>query len=153
MQTTGAYGPSTQSSNVWQLQQRHRNDCFHKDRPNKNGDVADIARSLPEDLKERLRTLNIRSIDPVELSHLAATLHREDYLSHEASAQLGFFQLDFKGLFDPLAETRAALQSLCGKNERKYALCIDFYKAAIDAMEGLEALVDHLNGRTIDTYA
>jgi hypothetical protein len=153
MHTTAAYGTSTQSSNVWQLQQRHRNECFHKDRPNKSGDVADIARSLPEEIKEQLRTVNIRSIDPVELSRLAAMLHREDYLSHEASAQLGFFQLDFKGPIDPLVETREALQSLDGKNESRYALCIDFYKAAIDAVEGLEALIDHLNGRTIDAYA
>lgn len=153
MHTTGSYGALSRSSNVWQLQQRHRNECFHNDRPNKNGDVNDIARTLPEGTKERLRIVNIRSIDPVELSQLAAMLHREDYLSHEASAQLGFFQLDFKGRFDPLAEAQEALQALRGRSESKYALCIDFYEAAIDAVEGLEALIDHLNGRTIDAYA
>jgi hypothetical protein len=127
--------------------------CFHKDIPNKEGNVADVASTLPTAIKDRLRGINIRSIDPFELGQLVAELHREDLLSHDASMELGIFQIDFKRPIDPLAETRDALEYLRSRTDAKYARCIGFYEEAIDALEGLEALIDYLNGPTVDVYA
>lgn len=153
MQMTSIPGIPKSSSDVWQIQHHRRRECGFNDVSIKNGDVADVARDLPDAVRERLRTVDIRSIDPFELSQLAGMLHREGYLSHDAAMQLGFFQLDFKGPIDPLAETKDALKSLRDNDATRYPLCVEFYEAAIDAVEGLEALIDYLNGRVVDVYA
>jgi len=153
MQMTSGLGVSAPMGNLWQLQNRRRPECGYQDVPIRNGEAADVARMLPDGLRERLRTTDIRSIDPLELSDLASMLHREGYLSHDASMQLGFFQLDVTGVFDPLAKTKDALESLREIGASRYPLCVEFYEAAIDAMEGLEALIDCLNGKTVNVYA
>jgi hypothetical protein len=153
METTRALGFPAPTSNVWQLQHHRRQECSYKNVPIKNGDVADVARKLPDAVKEGLRTVDLRSIDPVDLAQLAGMLHREGYLSHDAAMQLLYFQLDFKGPMDPLSECRDALESLRESGATRYPLAVELYEAAIDALEGLEALVDCLNGRAVDVYA
>ncbi|WP_125902993.1 hypothetical protein [Luteibacter rhizovicinus] len=153
MQVTSGLGGSTPAGNLWQVQHRRRPECVYKDVPIRNGEIRDVARTLPDGLKERLRTTDIRSIDPLELSDLANMLHSEGYLSHDATMQLGFFQLDVKGVFDPLAKTKDAFESLRAIGASRYPLCVELYEAAIDAIEGLEALIDCLNGKTVDVYA
>jgi hypothetical protein len=121
--------------------------------PIERGKAAETAMALSDNMKDRLRNVDIRSIDPVELSELAGDLHRQGYISHAAWSQLGEFQIDYKRPIDPLAETQEALTSIRGVDDRMYALCISLYEAAIDAVTGIEDLIDYLNGRIVDVYA
>lgn len=153
MDVTHISGASVQYANPWKLQDQRNNHCLYHNAPHRNGNMGDIASSLSEDMKEKLREVDIRSIDPAELSNLTWELHRDGYLSHDAWSQLGEFQLDYTGLVDPLEETRDALKTIRGKDDVKYSLCIRNYETAIDAVEGLEKLINYLNGRMIDVYA
>jgi hypothetical protein len=153
MEVTAAHRSPAEFSAGWRLQRQRDNEYGYRDTPVERGNVAEAAMSLPEDMKDRLRTVNVRCIDPVELSELAGMLHREGYLSHDAWSQLGEFQIDYKRPVDPLLETQEALRSIRGVDDRMYALCISVYEAAIDAVTGIEALVDYLNGRIVDVYA
>lgn len=123
-----------------------------RDMPMKSGSVAEIALTLNETTKEKLRSVNIRSIDPVDLSELALTLHHEGYLAHESLLQLGFYQLDYTGLIDPLKISQGALESIRGVDDAKYALGMRFYETAIDAIVGIEQLSNYLNDRSVDVY-
>jgi hypothetical protein len=118
-----------------------------------NGTTVEIAKTLSESTKEKLRSVNIRSIDPSELSRLAFTLHHEGYLSHEAWEGLGEFQLDHTELIDPLAEARDSLRSIVNVEDITYALTIEMHEATIDAVVGIEKLISQLNGRIVDLYA
>lgn len=153
MDMTGAHSSPVPSTDVWQLQSNRRHDCVHRDAPSKNGELTDIASTLPEEIINKLRDVNIRSIDPLELGQLAGMLHREGYISHDAWEQLCEFQLDFKGPFDPLAKSMATLEWLCGKGRADYALSIKSYTEAVDAMQGVEALIDYLSGQVLEAYA
>ena len=148
-----AYRTPTMYSPGWRLERERHNEFGYRDTPIERGHVVDAAMELPEDLKDRLRKVDIHSIDPVELSELAGMLHREGYISHDAWSQLGEFQIDYELPVDPLAMTRDALSSIRGVDDVMYALCIDLYEAAIDAAVGIEDLIDHLNGRIVDLYA
>ncbi len=121
--------------------------------PIKSGRVADIALTLDETTKEKLRSVNIRPIDPMELSLFTLMLHHEGYLAYDAWSQLGEFQIDYTGLIDPLKETQDALESIHGVDDVKYALAIRLYETAIDAVLGIEQLSNYLNGRVVDVYA
>lgn len=142
-----------QSSNPWQLQSRRTSHCMLRDMPIKSGSVPEIALTLDETTKEKLRSVNIRSIDPMELSLFTLMLHHEGYLAHDAWSQLGEFQIDYTGLIDPLKETQDALESIHGVDDVKYALAIRLYETAIDAVIGIEQLSNYLNGRVVDVYA
>ena len=124
-----------------------------RDTPIKSGSVAEIALTMDESTKEKLRSVNIRSIDPFELSNLALVLHHEGYLAHEALLQLGIYQIDYAGLIDPLKVTQDALESVRGIDDIKYAYGMRFYETAIDAVLGIERLANYLNGRNVDVYA
>jgi hypothetical protein len=153
MLTTTAYRSPAEFSAGWRLSHLRNNEFGYRDAPIERGEVAETAMALPEDLKDRLRKVDIRRIDPVELSELAGMLHHEGYISHDAWSQLGEFQIDYKVPVDPLAETQEALRSIRGVDDRMYALCISLYEAAIDAVTGIEELIDYLNGRIVDVYA
>jgi hypothetical protein len=153
MEMTTAYRAPAQFSAGWRLQRQRDNEFGYRNTPIERGDAVETSMTLPDELKDRLRTVNIRCIDPVELSELAGDLHRSGYLSHDAWEQLGEFQIDYKGPVDPLVETQDALRSIRGVDDRMYALCISLYEAAIDAVTGIEELVDYLNGRIVDVYA
>jgi hypothetical protein len=143
----------TQCSNPWQLQNRRTSHCMLRDMPIKNGSIAEIALTLDETTKEQLRSVNIRSIDPMELSLFTLMLHHKGYLAHDAWSQLGEFQIDYTGLVDPLKETHDALESIRGVDDVKYALAIRLYETAIDAVIGIEQLTNYLNDRIVDVYA
>ena len=75
MQMTSIPGIPKSSSDVWQIQHHRRRECGFNDVSIKNGDVADVARHLPDAVRERLRTVDIRSFNPrvsgFEPRHLA----------------------------------------------------------------------------------
>jgi len=142
----------TPSSNPWQLQSRRTSHCMLRDKPIKSGSVAEIAESMDETTKEKLRNVNIRSIDPVELSNFILMLHHEGYLAHEPSTHLGHYQLDHKEPIDPLKEAQDGLASIRSVDRAKYALAISHYETSIDAILGIERLTDYLNGRGVDVY-
>ena len=119
----------------------------------KSGSASEIALTLNETTKEKLRSVNIRSIDPVDLSQLALRLHHEGYLAHEALLQLGFYQLDYAGLIDPLEIGQSALEAIRSVNDATDALGVRLYESAIDAVIGIEQLSNYLNDRRVDVYA
>jgi len=142
-----------QSGNPWQLQTRRASHCVLRDMAITSGSVAEIALTLSDTTKERLRHVNIRSIDPLELSQLTLMLHHEGYLAHEACSELGHYQVDYTGLIDPLRQAWSGLESIRGVDDVKYALAIRHYETAIDAVLGIERLTGYLNGRVVDVYA
>lgn len=150
---TSVFKASASPGNPWQLQTRRANHCMLQNMPIKSGSVAEIASTLSDTVKESLRRVDIRAIEPLELSRFAIMLHHEGYLAHEASAQLGHYQLDYAGLIDPLEIARDGLESIRGVDDVKYALAIRHYELGIDAVLGIQRLSDYLNGRTIDIYA
>lgn len=89
----------------------------------------------------------------MELSNFVLMLHHEGYLAHDASTQLGHYQVDRTGLVDPLKEVRDGLESIRGVDDAMYALAIRHYETAIDAVIGIEQLSNYLNGRNVDVYA
>lgn len=137
----------------WKLAKERPNEFGYRDVPIERGRAADVAERLPQDLKEKLAGVNIRSIDPLELAQLSLMLHREGYLSCDAWGELGVLQVDYHGPVDPLTLTQDALKSIRGVDDTMYRLAIRGYEAAIEAVQGIEALIDHLNGRVIDVYA
>jgi hypothetical protein len=140
-------------SNLWQLQQRRTDYCALREKPIKSGNVAELAQTLAEDTKASLRRVNMRSIDPKELGRLALELHHGGYLSHDAWEELGEFQVDHPSLIDPLAETQDALKSVRGIDDVKYTMAIQMHETTIDAILGIEELVNYLNGHIVDVYA
>ena len=150
---TSAMRSPTEFSPGWHLQKQRDNEYGYRDVPIEKGRIEDVAKTLPENVKKMLMNVNIRSIDPVELSQLTFALHREGYLSHDAWAQLGEFQIDYTGLIDPLAETRDALRTIRGVDDVMYALCMSLYETAIDAIVGIEELIDYLNKPLLDVHA
>lgn len=150
---TNVLGTPIQSSNPWQLQTRRTGHCALRDEPIRGGSVAEIARTLSETTKEKLRSVNIRSIAPLELSNLTIMLHHEGYLAHDACSQVGYYQLDYNGPIDPLKVTQDGLDSTRGVDDTKFALAIRLYETTIDAILGIERLTDYLNGRGVDVYA
>lgn len=153
MDTASVLRTPTPTSKPWQLQSRRTSHCMLRDKPIKGGSIAEIAQTLDETTKEKLRNVNIRSIDPVELSNFILMLHHEGYLAHEAFTHLGNYQLDYKGLIDPLKEARDGRESIRGVDDIMYALAIRHYETSIDALLGIERLTDYLNGRGVDVYA
>lgn len=153
MELTRILGSPAQPRNIWQLQHRRTSYCALRDKPIKNGTAVEISGTLSDSTREKLRSVNIRSIDPSELSRLAFTLHHEGYLSHEAWEGLGEFRLDHTELIDPLAEARDSLRSIVNLDDITYALTIEMHEATIDAVVGIEKLISQLNGQILDLYA
>jgi len=153
MRTNSAVRTPAKFSAGWRLERVRSNEFGYQDIPIEGGVAADVARTLPVALKRQLAAVNMRSINPVELSRLSGRLHHMGYLSHDAWSQLGEFQIDYRSPIDPTALTKEALRTLRGVDDAKYALAIRQYEAGIAAAQSLTELTDYLRNHLVDLHA
>jgi hypothetical protein len=98
MEMTTAYRAPAQFSAGWRLQRQRDNEFGYRNTPIERGDAVETSMTLPDELKDRLRTVNIRCIDPVELSELAGDLHAVATFRTMPGSSLANFKSTTRGL-------------------------------------------------------
>jgi len=111
-------------------------------------------RDIPDVVRKHLEGVDLTSIRPSQLKHLARALHREGYVSELAATQLSLITLDLKDHpQNMIAEMEDHLRIGVAANNPMYALGISMDEAAVDAVHGMQAIALMLRGRSVDTYA
>jgi len=138
----------------WQLQKKRPNDFGYVNEPIEARGRKSWERDIPDVVRKHLEGVDLTSIRPSQLKHLARALHREGYVSELAATQLSLITLDLKDHpQNMIAEMEDHLRIGMAANNPMYALGISMDEAAVDAVHGMQAIALMLRGRSVDTYA
>ncbi|WP_448102897.1 hypothetical protein [Luteibacter jiangsuensis] len=135
------------------LETERPNKFGYRDNPIERGNPEAVARDLPENIRGRLLSLDLRTTTSEELHDLSCTLYWEGYISADAFGEFAIYSLDHPGSFNISSWIDQTTAKLDSGLLAEYPLAIRTYQAGIDAAKGLWQLVEHLNGRLLDVQA